>query len=100
MTFRLIITGKNCELPRELFARPSSHLDLPGRLPAPTCEEGFYSGMTPESAAGGTRSLVEHIRPQPTPSHSQPRLGVHLAELAVMFAGGVLVVAGLSMVLL
>jgi hypothetical protein len=67
MTSRIIITGKNNELPRKAF---SHAVHGAGRgVPFPARQAESCSGVMPEAAAGGTRALI------------LPPLGVSLAEV-------------------
>lgn len=50
---RILITGKNCELSREAFSRAAR---LASASSLQTGRAAFYSGTTPDSAAGGTRA--------------------------------------------
>lgn len=50
MNRRIIITGKNNELPREVFSRPMSS-PLQGSSHTRNCDMGFSSGTRPDAVA-------------------------------------------------
>lgn len=50
---RILITGKNCDLSREAFSRAARHIHATSQ---PTRRAVLYSGMMPDSEAGGTRA--------------------------------------------
>lgn len=50
---RILITGKNCDLSREAFSRAARHASATSQ---PTRRAVLYSGMKPDSEAGGPRA--------------------------------------------
>lgn len=61
---RILITGKNRELSREAFSRAARRIDATSQ---PTGRAASYSGMTPASAAGGTRAPTTKDNRNPEP---------------------------------
>lgn len=100
---RLLIVGRNNELARDVFSRTASHAVLGSSLPT-TREAVFYSGITPESAAGGTRqhSAEPHTTEQAS-GRFQPTSRLDACfwwDCIVMFLCGWLTIAVLTLVLL
>jgi hypothetical protein len=101
---RFLIIGKNSELARDIFSRTAWHADH-GSSPL-TRQAVLYSGRTPDSAAGGTRShsAEPHTPRRRAPSAHQPPvsgLGARFwRDMIVMFMAGCLTVAVLTLVLL
>lgn len=99
---RLLITGKNCELSREAFSRAAR---LAQASSLHTGRAAFYSGTTPDSAAGGPRasSKKEDTRPEGSSliqcssdlEPPQPWLEVHqaLREVGMLLLVSLLAVA-------
>lgn len=68
---RILITGKNCDLSREAFSRAAR---LAHRASPQTGRAVFYSDMTSDSAAGGTRAPTakDNRNPEPQPLCTGP----------------------------
>lgn len=101
---RLLITGKNKELERDVFSRTASQAYLPpgSSHSQATREAVSHSGAVPDSAPGGTRQSTPARRAS---SRMQPtllsRLGARFWwDCIVMFIAGLLTVAALTLVLL
>lgn len=115
MIDRILITGRNRDLPRDAFARTQPHLCVTRiymagheqQIPSAAflLSTKRHSGMVPESEAGGTRNLVythKHCRRAPSRPHPT-RLGAHLrpaADLGLMLVAGCLAVSIMTLVLI
>lgn len=90
---RIIVTGKNNELPREAISRAVWAPCNPGvsSLPGGNCQTAFYSGITPDSVAGGPRRApASRARGRHAAATDLERLGV-LAEAGMWFLIAMLV---------
>lgn len=83
---RILVTGKNCEISREVFSRDARL----GSYCRRRQDDPHHSGMQPESAAGGTRAPYTPLQVAPSSVPYPPALGVTLAETllyGVLFFG-------------
>ncbi|MEN6302220.1 MAG: hypothetical protein ABFD96_05805 [Armatimonadia bacterium] len=93
---RLIITGKNSQVPREAFSRPVSNRPRVLPFSSSNCDTGLSSGHMPDTAAGGTR------RPKPVVERSASTLDDRYfwLDVCVIFAIGMATVALMTAMLL
>jgi hypothetical protein len=101
---RIIAVGRNSELARDVFSRTASQHNLPGSSHSQATREAVRSsGMTPDAAPGGTRSIPPLVASaSPAQPYFPGEVEVRMVDIEViyMLLAGFLSVAVMTVVML